>query len=960
MSLKRAKVVIVDNDDMEEKLYERLKDITYLAVDFETSGFNPRTEKSLCLALSWSPGKAVALPLFHRDATWRPNLIKLKSVMEDNKLLIMHNGKFDVKFMRMLGWNVTQYFDTMLAHYMVDDEKQGTHALDQVAAEKGWLVDKDMARKYLKNRKESFEKVPLPVLLQYCGEDTGVTYALYDHYKNLVPKLFYFLVMPAVNMYADMELQGVKVDVEYVVDFHKDLKTELDSISSKLCKEYKDINWKSPTQICKYFYDELGLPMQKNWDGVPRRSVDKEALKFLKGKHPAVDMLREHRKRQHMVANYIKKTIDLRDENDFVHPDFLFHGTTTGRLSCTGINLMAIDRDDRVQRMFIGSGDCLIMEADYSQIELKLAAYLSGSVEMMKIFQEGRDFHGEMGAELYNKPQNELTETERVITKMVVFGVLYGRSAKSIADEWGISEKEAQKYIDMLFKRYPELKKLVDTLQKEAVDYHMAYTLQGRIRRWRKDYAYDKIKREAVNFPFQCVIEGTKVWTNEGFKNIENIVEGDYVRTRNGFNKVKRLWNKEGELSLVTLRVAGNEDVTFTEEHPIWVKRKNKYTWVKADDVVVGDIVQVPRVKSDILINEIDGLPICNELANVCGWFVSEGSVCEDGSGLNFSLHKSEAKYAKVLLEDLCELRIFLASIYNNYTYPVTEGYIIEENESNGITVHFDNKILGLFLQNNFGRLSKEKHLPSWVFNTNTSFRETLLSAYLTGDAGTKGTEWSVTTVSERLAYDVKLLLNSLGKCCRIVKRRNDFGYPTLNKWQFGLTVGWKRRRQQHEVIALDDYYECAVQKTDKYKQKTRVYNLHVETEPEFCVPYVTHNSLASDITLYAAVLINEFMRNNRLRSRCLWSVHDAIVMEIAPSELAIVVRAVKSLMLAAPKAFIPDLPFDMTMKIEVGNSWGDVEKYKEEKTEYLSDPQMKLWGYEVEKQLFELSDMEH
>jgi len=610
--MEKVNTLIIDTPALEQKLYERLMTVDTLAIDLETTGFNPRTEKTLCIGLSWSRGNAVAIPMYHREAIFRPNFLKLKEAIE-NKRLIFHNGKFDIKFLKILGWNVTQYFDTMLAHYIVDDEKQGTHSLDQVGAFLGWTLDKMEPRKYLKSRKESFEKVPLAVLLPYCGADAGVTYAIYDYYKDKVPHIFHYLIMPAVNAYTDMELQGVKVDVEYALVFDKQLEIDIDTQLTQMQKEFGLLNFNSHAQLCKLFYDDLKLKYH-------RRSVDAEALEVLASQHKIANEVRELRRMQFVRSHYTKKVLEIRDENDFVHPDFLFHGTVNGRLSCAGdFNLMAIDREDRIKRIFRGSGDCLIMECDYRAIELKLAAYLSGDQKMIALFRDGRDFHSEMGSKLYNKPISELTETNRVITKMVVFGVLYGRGAKSIADEWHISEKEAAKYIDMLFKEFPNLENLVNRLKVDGVRFREAHTLQGRIRRWRSDYPDWKLEKEATNFPFA---------------------------------------------------------------------------------------------------------------------------------------------------------------------------------------------------------------------------------------------------------------------------------------------------------------------------------------------------SLASDITLTAAVLIDQFYRKNRMRSRVLWTVHDAIVQEIAPNELALAARAARSLMLLAPLQWCPDLPFDMDCKIEVGVSWGDCEKYKFEQVENLSNPQLKLWGYELDKEIFDLSDL--
>jgi len=493
---KEIETWIVDNREWEERLYKRLETVEFLAVDLETTGFNPRTEKTLCIGLAWEEGKAVAIPMFHRDATFKPNIYRLGLILEQKKL-IFHNPGFDMKFLAMIGIHVEAYFDTMIAHYVVDDERQGTHSLERCAAIVGYEKKGESLREFLPNKKVSFEEVPLSILMEYCAIDTGITYSLFEYYRNQVPPIFHFLLMPAINLYSNMELQGVKIDVDYISQLEKELIERGDVIHEQM-KKWGLINFRSTAQLRKLLFDELKLP--ETWN----RSTDKEALKFLSKHHELPKLMLEYRDVQTQLSDYVNKLPAERDENDYIHPDFLFHGTVTGRLSCRGINLMAISRDRNIQRMFIGGGDCLIMEADYSQIELKLAAILAGDQKLLQQFRDGKDIHNEFGMKLYKKKAEDITEYERVITKMVVFGVLYGRGAQSIADEFGIPVNEAQKYINMLFVEYPTLHKYVRKLESDVAIYKEIHTLQGRIRRFRGEITM-KEQREAVNFPFQSL-----------------------------------------------------------------------------------------------------------------------------------------------------------------------------------------------------------------------------------------------------------------------------------------------------------------------------------------------------------------------------------------------------------------------------------------------------------------------
>jgi len=492
------KTYIVDSEHKRELLFEKLKEQEYVACDIETSGFNPFKDKILCIGFSYKSGTGISMPLYHRDSQLRPDLDYLQCLFAlPNIKWIGHNFKFDMSFLRCLGIKLDLYFDTMLAHYCTW-EFRGTQGLKYLAThELGYDDWESILRSYVPNKALSFELVPIEVLLRHNAIDAAATFDLYLAYKDKTPSVFWDVLMPATAMILECELEGVKIDMAYLKQFTQIIEDKLLSVTEKL-KEYANINFDSPKQVKKLLFEDLKLPDYN--DG----SVDAQALEKLMDSHPIIPLLTEYRTYQKIKSVWVDNTLQLVDKNCYIHPDIHLHATVTGRLACNKPNLMAVTRDKDIKKIFTAKDTCLWVESDYKMLELKVAAAIAKDEHLSTLIASGVDVHSVIGGKILGKDPAHITEDERTLAKTITFGILYGRSAYSIAEGLGISEQAAQEYIDYIYTIFPKLKYYIQARIKELYQNKQIVGIQDRVRHF-FDPIDKKAIREAINFPIQSL-----------------------------------------------------------------------------------------------------------------------------------------------------------------------------------------------------------------------------------------------------------------------------------------------------------------------------------------------------------------------------------------------------------------------------------------------------------------------
>jgi len=464
-----------------------------LAVDIETSGFGPRMDRILCVGVTWQKNKAVIFP-----ASTVPCL---KRLFEDPRpRFCWHNGKFDCSFLHSVGINARVDEDCMLLSYALD-EQQGTHGLKDLASDYLGAPDyKQIVLQYAPHKADSFENIPRPLLYKYLAQDCDNTYQLYYILRDKVNRdeglrwLYEHLLIPASNFLQRVEAHGIALDQERLSSLRDKLMDDLEhSLDQTTVAAGEEFNPNSPLQV------RTQLARQ----GVKVESTqEKFLLPYIQV--PVVRAVLDYRGYAKMIGTYCDGMLQRMEPDGRVHPTFLIHGTENGRLSSknpSGQNIPRVtDPQRNVKANFYAPPGNLLLEADYSQAELRCLAWLSGDRFLTQCFVEGRNFHNEMSLQIFGP---NYTYEQRETSKFVTFGMIYGRTAKPIAEELHISIREAQELIDRWFARCPDAKRYLEECKNAVTQHGVLQSRFGRKRRFNlvTSEGLHHMQNEAMNFP---------------------------------------------------------------------------------------------------------------------------------------------------------------------------------------------------------------------------------------------------------------------------------------------------------------------------------------------------------------------------------------------------------------------------------------------------------------------------
>jgi len=487
-----VQLFIADDPNDALALARRLVEVREAAVDVECASDG----SLLCVSFSWKPGTAAILTA---EALKSPAVVAAFYDAFRRVKLIGHNLKYDLKVLWRQGlWSARTGFDTMLAHYTLD-ERRGTHGLKQLARLyfNAPNYDKEI-EPYIK--KDGLENCPKDLLYKYNGLDASFTYALYQTItKELGPnewQVLNDLLLPASDVLAEMEYFGIMVDVPYLQKLDAELTAELLRLEKEMfAVAGREFNPNSPKQLAQLLYQTLGLP----YPG--RVSTDEDALKRLAPYHALPRLLLQYRAKRKFLTTYIQALLDAKDENDRVHTTFNLHGTVTGRLSSSDpVNLQNIPREGEARNMFISSPNWCFIECDNSQAEIRVLALYSGDEKLLEILATGGDIH-ERTARIMFKCSGEVSKEQRTAAKRISFGLIYGMSTQSLAEELGVGFSEAEELVAEFFKAFPQTKAWIDETQKRALAEGKVTTIFGRTRRFGLITPENKsdVLRQAVN-----------------------------------------------------------------------------------------------------------------------------------------------------------------------------------------------------------------------------------------------------------------------------------------------------------------------------------------------------------------------------------------------------------------------------------------------------------------------------
>ena len=478
---------------------EKLKKAPLFAFDTETDSLDNISANMVGLSFATEPGVAAYVPVAHDyldapDQVSRDRALELlKPLLEDEKLLkVGQNLKYDRGILANYGIELRGIaYDTMLESYTLDSVA-GRHDMDSLSDR--WLKHKTITFEEIAGKGKNqltFNQIALEEAGRYAAEDADVTLQL--HLK-MWPKLqkhegplriFNEIEMPLVPVLSRVERNGVKIDPAVLHAHSQELAKRLVELEQKAYEiAGEEFNLSSPKQLQTILFEKQGIkPLKKTPGGAP--STSEEVLEELALDYPLPKVILEYRGLAKLKSTYTDKLpLMINPKTGRVHTSYHQAVTATGRLSSTDPNLQNIpvrnEEGRRIRQAFIAPEDYLIVSADYSQIELRIMAHLSRDEGLLKAFAEGKDIHRATAAEVFGLPLESVSNEQRRSAKAINFGLIYGMSAFGLARQLNIPRKEAQKYMDLYFERYPGVLDYMERTRQQAKEQGYVATLDGR------------------------------------------------------------------------------------------------------------------------------------------------------------------------------------------------------------------------------------------------------------------------------------------------------------------------------------------------------------------------------------------------------------------------------------------------------------------------------------------------
>ena len=488
--------------------------------DTETTGFDIFNYRIVGLSLAVEPFKAWYVPFLEKDTPEYAEIVR--PLFEDEKIAkIGQNIKFDLMVLRRLGITIRgRMYDTMILHYLLDPESR--HNMNALAEK--YLNYKPIEIETLigKGSKQlTMDLVNVERVKEYAAEDADVTLqlkqALYPMIEQIgLQHLYFEIEEPMIAVLADIEMAGVRIDSEALAVYAVELNRKLAELEAAIRTEAGEpnLNINSARQLGEVLFGKMRIAEKPKMTKTKQFCTDEDYLQSFARKHRIVDLILEYRGVKKLLSTYVEALPQLVNRSTGrIHTSFNQAVTATGRLSSTNPNLQNIPvRDDmgrRIRKAFIPSDDDhLLLSADYSQVELRLMAHLSGDESLIAAFEHGEDIHAATAAKLFNKTLDEVTSEERRRAKTANFGIIYGISAFGLSQRLEIPRKEAKEIIDGYFASYPGVKKYMDNVVEKAKEEGFVSTIFGR-RRYLNDIASHNAiarglaERNAVNAPIQ-------------------------------------------------------------------------------------------------------------------------------------------------------------------------------------------------------------------------------------------------------------------------------------------------------------------------------------------------------------------------------------------------------------------------------------------------------------------------
>ena len=504
-----AAVTVIDDPAALPGLVARLRAAPLVSLDTETSSLEPHDAELIGLGLSIGVGETWYLPFGHRPpdgalaapaavrvlpALDSPGCAPLAALLRDaTPSKAGHNIKYDWQVLRRAGVELGGVaYDSMLASFVVDPGRR-SHAIDTLSVEYFGRPMRGFTDLTGRGKAQiPFAEVPVAEAAAYCGADAETVLALHDVMAPVIrdhalERLLNDIEMPLVEVLVDMEWEGIAIDRELFARISVELAGDLNQLERQIAAlAGSDLNLNSPKQLGALLYEKLQLPVLKRTKTGP--STDADVLDQLAAMgHEVPARILEYRELQKLKSTYVDVLPSrVNQTTGRIHTSFNQTGAATGRLSSSDPNLQNIPvrtpRGEEIRRGFIPRPGCRFVVADYSQIELRLMAHLSGDPEFVRAFREGGDIHRQTAALIFNVPLDQVTPEMRSRAKTINFGTIYGQGPFALSRQLGITQEEARAFITQYFERFRGVREFLDLQVRLARERGYVETLFGRRR----------------------------------------------------------------------------------------------------------------------------------------------------------------------------------------------------------------------------------------------------------------------------------------------------------------------------------------------------------------------------------------------------------------------------------------------------------------------------------------------
>ena len=502
---------------------QNLMNQTSVSFDTETTGIDALNAELVGMSFSWEKGKGFYVPVPEDFEEAKALVEKFKPFFENENIeKIGQNVKYDLKVLSKYGIVIKgKLFDTMIAHYLINPDMR--HNMDVLSETYLKYSPKSIETLIGKKGKGqlSMRDVALEDIKEYAAEDADVTLQLKEVFSPILDKaetkkLFEEIEIPLIPVLAAMEMEGINLDEEFLKKMSGEMQKDIAEFEQKIYETAGEkFNLASPKQLGEILFDKLkigGAKQKKTKTG--QYATGEEVLSYLANEHQIVKDILEWRQMVKLLSTYIDALPNQVDKKtQRVHTDYMQTVAATGRLSSNNPNLQNIpirtERGRLIRKAFIARDEnYTLLSADYSQIELRIIAALSGEENMIKAFQNNEDIHRSTAAKVFNVSLDEVTKEQRSNAKTVNFGIIYGVSAFGLSNQTSLTRSESAALIDAYYKTYPKLKSYMADQVDFARENGYVQTVLGR-RRYLKDINSANVvvrgaaERNAVNAPIQ-------------------------------------------------------------------------------------------------------------------------------------------------------------------------------------------------------------------------------------------------------------------------------------------------------------------------------------------------------------------------------------------------------------------------------------------------------------------------